>query len=259
MNEIEYNSVQDQPSMFMTDLDDSLYFNPRLNVVRVKGPLDNDARYDFKLAPTWFPPNPKAHRILLITSKQQMSTWGISPDRLALPPGLDDNQGTPAELPMGMAFIMDRNQRLYTADSQNGSAGFAIKDLDMTNNEDIKVALTPPLERDYTNTGQEDDANLLGMFMTNNTIMIKSKGGQVTLGDEGIHFGGKIHWESTTHSKEIMQDNFIHQLVPSTIPTAAISIPQLPNFGMIAQIAEVANKTINIVDTAGSVIDLIGG
>ena len=54
-----------------------------------------------------------------------------------------------------------------------------------------------------------------------------------------------------------MQDNFIHQLVPSTLPTAAISIPQLPNFGMIAQIAEVSNKVINTIDTATSIIDAV--
>ena len=134
----------------------------------------------------------------------------------------------------------------------------SISNTNMFEEHKVKVAISPPLARDYTSNDEDtEDVNKIGMFMNDKTIIIKSSGGQITLGEEGLHFGGKIHWESTTHSKEIMQDNFIHQLVPSTLPTAAISIPQLPNFGMIAQIAETANRVINTLDIASSVVDLI--
>lgn len=258
MNQIEYNSVKDQPKMFLTDLADSNYFNPRMNIVRVKSPFDPEILYDFRLAPSWYPPNPKIHRIILIASTEYMSEIGLTEDRLQLPPGIEDDQWTPAEIQMGLAYLVDRNQRLYVVDNQNGSTGFSIRNTNMFDEDNVKVALAPPIHKDYTNNSdQESDSNQIGLFMNDDVIMIRSRGAQITLGDEGIHFGGKQHHESTTHSKEIMQDNFIHQLIPSTIPTAAVSIPQLPNFGMIAQIAETANKVISVVGTAKSVITAV--
>lgn len=258
MNTIDYNSVKDQLSMFMTDLTDSNYFNPRLSIIRVRSPLRNDQFFDFKLAPSWYPPNPKLHRVLLITSIQHLDDMGLSEDRLNFTPGIEDENWTPAEVTMGISYLIDRNQRLYTADNQTGSAAFSISKTNMFDQDKVKLSLTPPISRDYTNnSNQENDSNDIGIFMNNNTIMLRTRGSQITLGEEGLHFGGKAHWEYTTHSKEIMQDNFIHQLIPSTLPSAAIAIPQLPNFGMIAQIAATANKVINVVNTTTKVIDAI--
>ena len=254
-NKIDYNSVKGELSIFMTDLADSNYYNPRLNVVRVASPIRDGEFVDFKLAPTWYPPNPKDHRILLMTSRESLSSFGLDKDQLKFPPGIQDKNQDRSTIRMGIAYIIDRNQRLYTVDNQSGSAGFSIRNTNMSEDNRIKVALAPPLPKDYfNNDAQDQDSNQVGLFMTNDVVLLRSKGAQITLGDEGIHFGGKIHWESTTHSKEIMQDNFIHQLIPSTIPTAAISIPQLPNFGLIAQIAEIANK---VIDTIGIATDVI--
>lgn len=262
MNPIEYNSVQGEMSMFMADLADSNYYNPRLQVIRVFHPLkarggERDEFFDFRLAPTWYPPNPKDHKILLITMTEQITSFGLSEERLKLPPGIQNQNGDPANIPVGLSFIFDRNQRITTTDSQNGSSAFSISGTSMDNDNTIKVALSPPLPKPYNNSETTRDSNQVGVFMTNKVAMIRSKGGQITLGDEGIHLGGKIFWESTVHSKEIMQDNFIHQLVPSTIPTSAIAIPQLPNFGMIAQIADAANKVLNIIGITGDVVDAI--
>lgn len=258
MHSIEYNSIKDQPSMFLTDLADSNYFNSRMNIVRVKNPFGLDAYYDFRLSPTWYPPNPKIHKIILITSKEYLTYAGLSEAKLKLQPGVDDENWTPAEIPMGLAYLVDRNQRLYVVDNQTGSTGFSISNTNMFDQDKVKVALAPPIEKDYTsNSNQDQDMNEIGLFMSNDTVMIRSRGAQITLGDEGIHFGGKQHHENTTHSKEIMQDNFIHQLIPSTIPTAAISIPQLPNFGMIAQIAETANKVMRVVGTASNIASTV--
>jgi len=257
--EINYESVKSEIGMFMTDLAPSNYYNPRLAVVRVASIVRDGEFVDYKLAPTWYPPNPKNHRILLVAMREQMDSFGVSKERLALPPGIENNTGSTADIPMGAAFIIDRNQRLNVVANQTGSTAFSISNTKANEDDVIKVALTPPLSKDYTNedglstNGKHDDSNEIGLWMTNDVVFIRSRGAQITLGDEGIHLGGKIHWESTTHSKEIMQDNFIHQLIPSTIPTAAISIPQLPNFGMIAQIAEAANKVINIIDITETV------
>jgi hypothetical protein len=257
MPPIDYNSVKSEMEMFMTDLHDSNYYNPRLSVVRIASPVADGQFYDYRLSATWFPPNPKAHRILLIAAREQMSDFGLSEERLELVPGLEKD-GTPAEIPMGTAFIIDRNQRLNTVDNQTGSTAFSISNTKANEDNVIRVALTPPLMKDYTNNDSEDqDENQVGLWITDNVVFLRSRGAQVTLGDEGIHIGGKQFWENTAHSKEIMQDNFIHQLVPSTIPTAAISIPQLPNFGMIAQIANAANKVINILNITGGVFEAI--
>lgn len=248
MDQIGYNSIKNQPTMFLTDLAEKNYFNPRLQVIRVVSPFDETQFLDFRLAPTHVPPNNKLHRVLLVTAKEQINSIGLSEERLELIPGIEDKNWTPAELQMGVAYLIDRNQRLYTVDNQTGSTGFSIRNTNMFEQNKVKLALSPPIPKDYTNnSNQQNDTNEIGIFMNDDAVIIRSRGAQITLGDEGVHIGGKQHWENTAHSKEIMQDNFIHQLVPSTIPTAGVSIPQLPNFGMIGQIAETCNKVINIV------------
>lgn len=253
------NENKNQLVMYLTDIRDSNYYNPRQGIIRVRNPFrgKEDIFYDFKLAPTFVPPNPKDHKALLITSPEQLTPVGLTSERLEFPPGMEDMM-TLAEIKMGIVYLIDKNQRITTVDNQTGSTGFSISKTNMFEDDKVRVSIAPPISKDYTNYSEPDkDSNQIGLFMNNDVVALRSKGAQITLGEEGIHFGGKIYWESTTHSKEFMQDNFIHQLIPSTLPTAAIAIPQLPNFGMISVIAATANKIISVAGKATKITDIV--
>jgi hypothetical protein len=179
---------------------------------------------------------------------------GIPTYRYNLLPGYDNPNGKIATIPAGIAMLINKKQSIQTADPQTGSAGFAISNTNMFDQNKIRMSIAPPQSKDYTNnTKNEDDSNKVGIFFNDNSILIRTAGASFTLGDEGVHIGGKVHWENTKHEKEIMVDNSFHGLIPQTIPTAAVSIPQIPNFGKFANIANAATKMISVVDKISNV------
>ena len=243
---------------YILDLADTKYYNSRQQIIRVKHPSTDGECFDFFIGQTTEIPNPTRHRIIVLTDKDLPGSLGINEKRLNFPPGYADGNGTLATLPVGICFLVSKNQIVKTTDPQSGSAGFSIDGAGMFDEQKLRVALGPPIEKDYTNNRQnQQDKNSIGLFMNDNAILLRTRGGAITMGDEGIHFGGKIFWESTKHGKEIMFDNPLHGLVPQTIPTAAVSIPQIPNFAMLAQIADGALKVMEITRKANKIIQIV--
>jgi hypothetical protein len=122
----------------------------------------------------------------------------------------------------------------------------------MFDKDQVVYALSPPLEgKDYTTKEAESDLNAdsVGIFINmNGTILIKSRGGSITCGDEGIHIGGRLITESSTIDTGPLSDNTVSDLIGSALPTAVISWPKLPNIGVIANVAEASRKFISIGD-----------
>jgi hypothetical protein len=125
----------------------------------------------------------------------------------------------------------------------------------------VQIAISPPSIRHYTNnesvSGPQDNNESFGIFMNNDTVLIKSRGGSITLSDDGVHLGGPIAFESTQFSKDLMADNFLSSIIPSAFPTCILSMQQLPNFQQFMRIAESAQKIINVIETSGKLISSV--
>lgn len=238
------------------------FYNPFHRIIRVEF---KGGYYDIKCEPGWEVPNPKNHLALAILPEGYFDSNNPIPDeRLNLLPGQQDKIGTLASLPKGLVFLISSRQRLSTSNPQNASAGFSISNTNMFDLDNVTVAITAPLQdRDYTtlDNGNLGDPNNLGIGLFINkqgTVVLKSSGASITLGKEGIHIGGRLATESSSIDTGVLSDNTIADMVPSTMFTAAVAIPKLPNLGQIAAIANASMKFIEITDKAARITELIG-
>jgi len=231
--------------IFLTELADTNYYNDRLGVVRIKYQSN---LYDFKLGTDPIQiPTPKNHYVMIITEEDTLSNNGIDTEEFL--PGVTNKTGVVSSLTLGVAFLIDKNQQIKTTNPQNGSSTFNIDGINTFDIEKAYGSIGPRLPKDYTNNEDESEdpnSSNIGIFWTKDVLLIKSRGGSVTLGDEGVHIGGNVFWESSKHSKDIMLDNPLHGIIPQTLPTALVSIPQLPNFAKFIQIADAGQKYLSI-------------
>lgn len=236
------------------------YFNDNHKIIRVEF---NKRFYDFKLLSSGEIPNPLNHIVLLLTTEEALSEIkALSQDRLNLLPGYIDNNGNLDDLPVGFGYLISKKQSISVTNPNSGGAGFSISKNSMSQLDNVSVAITPPLDRDYTNTEKDsysEDQNV-GLFINKNgSILIKSTGSSITMGEEGIYIGGNVSWESSEHNREILVDNPLQRFIPSTIVSAIPSIPELPNISKFANIANAAKKIRNVVSSLNSVNKIIKG
>ena len=187
----------------------------------------------------------------------------VSDERFGLPPGLEAS-GKPSPTQRGMCYLVNNNQTLVTTNPQSASSSFSISDVNMFDMSNVATALAPPIYgMDYTTLADptKGDLNNLGVGIFINkqgTILIKSKGGSITFGKEGVHIGGKFASEASVKDTGVLSDNGLARLIPSSMPTAAIAIPKIPNIGSIASIANVGLKFMDIADKASQISADIG-
>lgn len=227
-------------------------FNPRHQVIRVEF---EGGFYDLKCVPTVFVPSREDYLVVAMLPEDFfMYNSSISNYRQELPPGLNSKDGTLADLPKAICWVVNRRQTVSTTNPQNAAAGFAISGTNMFDLNNVTVALTPNLpSRDYTTL---DDASSgdpnnesVGLFINRQgTVLIKSTGGSITLGKEGVHIGGKLATETSNKDTGVMMENPLSKILGSTIPTAGASWPTIPNIGTIASIANAVVKFIEIGD-----------
>lgn len=252
------NSESESIQAYLVKMCDRNYYNPRQSIIRVEHPNMVNKYYDFYLSQTHETPNPLKHMVILFTYPSVVGGTGINETRLNLPPGYNDVLGNLATIPVSICFLINKQHKISTADPQNGSAGFSLENINMFDDNKVRISISPPIDKTYTNNKQNDqDLNEIGLFMNDDSVMLRSRGGSVTLGDGGVHFGGNIFWEHSKHSKEIMMDNPLHGFIPQTLPTAIISIPYIPNFSMIATIADAAVRFCSIVGKINKAKEII--
>lgn len=249
--------------MFIGSLSDTNYYNPSRRVVRAK---IGDAQYDFRLLiSTSEVPNPTRHYLILLASEESIESSGIPYDDLKYLPG-NDKDGNPTKLPLGGAILTNIQQTYTTTNPQNASAAMNTEKGDMSSLEKVLVSISPPSLRHYTNNNnstvdsqQTDDNNeSFGVFMNDSSVLLKSRGGSITLSNDGIHVGGPVTFEYSQFSKDLMADNQLSSIIPSAFPTCILSMQQLPNFHQFMRVAESARKIIAVTQTASSVASGIG-
>lgn len=243
------------------------YFNDIHQVVRV---LFNGRYFDFRYRPSPIIPNPQIHLALITATEKDINSPGIGEEYQKLMPGLSDKESNPRSLPYGWVDIIYKRQLTMVTNHQNASAAFSQDGVDMSNRNKTRVALTPPLNKDYTTpegresstTGVSSDSKQdtgdesIGVFINDKAVVIKAPGSQITMGDDGIHLGGKIKMESSEHEREWMFDNTLSRFIPSTIPTGAIVIPELPNVSKFAKYAQTFQRISAVADKTSTAIDL---
>lgn len=253
---------------FLGEIADENYFNDLQQVVRVRF---NGRYFDLRYRPSPVLPNPQMHLAIITATEEEMNSPGIGEDLQKLMPGIADEEGNPRALPYGWVDVINRKQMTMVTNHQNASAPFALEGADMSNKNKTRVALTPPLQKDYTNaegrpessqTGEtgyskEDTGDQsIGVFINDDSIVIKSSGAQITMGRDGIHIGGKLKVQSSEHEREWMFDNTLSRFIPSTIPTGAIAIPELPNVAKFAKYGQTFQRIAQIADKTSTAISL---
>lgn len=250
-NDID-SSNDSEMSIFMLEIADlEQYYNPRHQIIRVK---HGNGYFDLKINPGHMVPNRADHLVVAIIPNNFFEkSQGISPFEEALPPGTQFKGGKIKALPIGMCFLTPKRQTLSTTNPQSGNAALTMSDTNMFDMDNVTVAISPHLpDRDYTT---EDDVNQgdinnqnVGFFVNKQgTLVIKGLGGSITIGKEGLYFGGKFASESSIRDTGVMSDGPFKHIIPSTMATAWAGI-SIPNMGMIASIANAGMKYIEVVD-----------
>jgi len=256
-----------QLKTYVAKIADINYYNEIHKILRIDF---NSKLFDFKYLGNEVP-HPTRHIAIITTSEEAIDDIGISSDRQSFLPGIADKVGNLINLPLGFAQIISINQTLSTTNPNSGGAGFSIQKTNMFDLGKVIIAISPPTQKDYTNTDtamtiaevdqgiKEDIRNQnVGIFINEDgTILVKSKGSSITLGEEGLYFAGKVGWESTSHDKEWMADNPFSSFIGSSIPTYALAINEWPNIGKFAQFAEGARKFRGIVSKVAKVSILL--
>jgi hypothetical protein len=235
------------------------YYNDVHKIIRIEF---NKRWFDFKCITEIEVPNPIKHVVMIITYDEYLNqTNSISEERTNYLPGIKNKEGELDDLPFGIAFLIPKKQTVVRTNPNSGGAGMTISNTNMFDLDKVAIAIAPSLNKDYTNNDENPDREHknIGIFINNDgTILIKSKGSSITMGEEGIYIGGDVAWESSEHQREWMMDNTFQRFIPSTIVTFPISMPELPNIAKFAQIANGARKVRSIVKTVNSVSKLVG-
>jgi hypothetical protein len=248
-----------QMKSFITAIAGTNYYNEKHQIIRVD---IGGEWFDCKYMGGVVVPHPNDHVALVITCEEFMkktkSVQGSSKDYL---PGISNSDGDTKDIPFGFVFPVPRNQQVAGSNASSGGAAFAINNTNMFDIEKVAIALTPPLNVDYTNKDKETDFKDFsnGIFVNKDgTILIKSHASSITMGKEGMYLGGDIHWESIDQNKEWMRDNGLANFIPLTLVTIPMSMPLFPNMEKFLKLAEGANKVINICVKTEKIIDLLG-
>lgn len=242
---------------YILPMADYNYFNDHQQIIRVK---HEDKLLDCYLVPTPYMPDPDIHYVLIVSDEHFLYNNVIDTDRAKYKPGIIDEHGNLGDIGFAFAFLINRNQKVSTTHTSSPNSGFSVTKIDMSDEQKVAMALTPHSDIDYTNTDKKDDPryNSIGCFINKDgSILIKSKGASITMGEEGIHVGGQVFWDHTAHDKGIMQDNSMHDIIGSTIPTYVLSIKELPNFNKILSIADIGQKIINTTTKVQKVVDFV--
>jgi len=235
-----------QMKYFIVELSETNTFNNDQNLVRIKYNSSGiEKYYDFYLLSKLENPNYKDHYGLLVTTEDVLEglSHAITKDmpRYELPPGYKDENSLVTELPLGFVWLIGKRVKSNTTNYNDGTAGIFNKDAKApVDPQNVKYSISPPLARDYTTTRthKESDFNNdnIGIFITDNSVILKSHSSSIVLGPEGIALLGDKFESKTKGGRGMMMDNPFSGWFPSTIMTIPLGIEYIPNFNYILSI-----------------------
>jgi hypothetical protein len=257
--------------LFLAELATINYFNNDQKLVRIKLTEDNVTKYfDFYLIESVGYPNPDDHFALVATLEDIISgaDYAITSgdDRVDLPPGYADSSTLVDQVPWGFVWLVNKRMSVGTTNPNDTSAGMHNTNADITSKkENIKYSLSPALKRDYTTTRSKELGDLnnesIGVFVTGNSVVLKSEAASIVLGPQGISILGDKFESHTKGRQGMMKDNPLNGWIPSTMMTGAMVIPYIPDPNFIIGVgtaAKIMNKGIAAIGgTATNVKNLI--
>jgi hypothetical protein len=237
------------------------YYNPRHKIIRV---LYNNNYYDLKCDPGFTVPSQTDHLVLAMLPEGFFTNYTpISDFQLNLAPGLISKDGIVGDIPKAIAFLVPKKQTICTANPQSIGAAFNVENSNVHDMKNVAVAVTSPIQdKDYTtlDTANMGDINNLGAGLFINkqgTVLLRSSGGSITLGKEGVHIGGKLACESSVVDTGMMADNPFADLIPSTIVSIPASYPKIPNFVQITSLANASLKLAEMLNKFNTVREMV--
>jgi len=232
---------------FMAELADINYYNNNQRIIRIKlGESEQDTRYyDIYFVNGYDYPNPDDHYVLVAATATLTDTLtnAIRPgqDQLNHPPGYKDETTLSDEIPMAFGWLVNKKVKVDTTNNNDSSVGiFNSKASLPADPKKIKYSLSPALDKDYTTTKADSTSDLnnesVGIFVTDNSVLIKSTAGAILVGPEGISLLGNKFESNTKGGRGMMQDNPFAGWIPSTMMTVPLGIEMIPNYNAILQI-----------------------
>ncbi len=251
-----YNEDNEQLKTVVAELDTENYYNNAQNIVRIKIKDTNgdDQRvmyYDFPLIFTGEYPNPGLHYVLVFTYDSVLDNKknGILTDdpRLQYPPGYSSSDRLSSKISAGYCILVASNIKNNTTSHNVGHATNFNSGANLpSNKDDIRYSFSPTLNKSYTTTessykGNKDLDNI-GLFITDNSIILKSEGGEIILGPDGVSILGPQTATATVSTMGVMMTNPLSTILPETLLTFPASIKNIPNVDFIMSIGNTVNR-----------------
>ena len=269
------NQLDKYMEMSLVELDDENYFNNAQNIVRVKvddkDGTDSRVRYfDIPLLATGEYPNPAKHFVLVFMNDSIFtnSKYAMFPgsSNLNYIPGYSDENTLSNIADKTYCMLINKGIKNNTTNySVNDSTNFNKNVTIPSNTKDIRYSFSPPLDMDYTTTNDKyvGDKNLdnIGLFITDDAVILKSSGGQIVLGPDGVSILGNTSTTASTGSTGVMGLNPIGTIVPETMMSFPAAIKYVPNIDFIMAIGNNVNRAAKLGMTvgtaAGQVVNLL--
>lgn len=259
---IQPEQNQGNIKFFIAELADDNYYNNEQHLVRIKLSDETSQRYfDFYLLESTGYPNPSDHYALVATLEDTISgkdhVIDAGDPRIDLPPGYANETDLIDEVPWGFVWLINKRVKVDTTNMNDTSAGMHNTTADLpSKKENIKYSLSPALKRDYTTTRSKDQGDLnnesIGIFVTDNSVILKSEAASIVLGPQGISILGDKFESSTKGGRGMMQDNPFAGWIPSTMMTVPLGIPWIPNYNFILGVGQAANIMVKGMNAIGS-------
>lgn len=259
--------------MFVAELADEHYYNNDQKIIRVK--IGKDAKtikyFDLYFMQGTVYPNPNDHYALVATTEQIFNgtNYAIQPGdpRLDNIPGYKDESNFADVIGFGFVWLIDKRINNNTTNYNDTSTGMFNQEANLPSDPtNVKYSLSPSLNKDYTTTKAKDDGDQnndnIGIFITDNSVLIKSEAASILVGPQGISFLGDKFESHTKGGKGMMMDNPFHGWFPSTMMTVPLGIGMIPNYNFIISVgtaARILTKGMSAIKkTTSNVKNFIG-
>jgi hypothetical protein len=266
-----YNSSDNSLKTVVAQLDSENYYNNAQNMVRVKiedtNGLDRIVKYyDFPLIFTGEYPNPGLHYVLVFTYDtvldKDSNAISAGDPRLQYPPGYSGIAKLSSKISAGYCILVNSNIKNNTTSHNVGHATNFNADANLpSNKDDIRYSFSPTLNKNYTTTVDDykgnKDLDNIGIFITDNSIVLKSEGGEIILGPDGISMLGRQTATATVSTNGVMMTNPIGTILPETLMTFPATIKNIPNIDFIMAIGNTVNRMAQTSIAVGKATSII--
>jgi len=261
------DNKNDKMCLVIGELANTNYYNDAQNLVRVKVGNDlSEKYYDFSLITKDEVPNPTQHYALIWMLEKflENNADAILPGdtKLKYIPGYINPNKLATQFAYGFVMLINKKTKNSTTNMNVSQLGTFNNTADLaSDSESVRYSLSPTLNKPYTTTVGDNQGDInnenIGVFITDNSVHIKSEGGSIVLGPDGIAILGERSITQTTGGRGVMGKNPLGTMIPGTAVTVAPSIEYTPNIEYIAGIGNTL-KTVSAASSAmGQVTSIV--